>query len=149
MAKKKYSRYKQGSFTPQNKEKYKGTYPVIYRSSWELAAFRWLDLNPKCISWGSESAVVSYILNGKQHRYFIDVTATFKTRDGVKKFYIEIKPYKQTIEPKPSPRKKQKTFLQEKSMFIKNKAKWEAATKFAKRKGAEFIILTEKQLFRK
>jgi hypothetical protein len=34
MGKKGYG-FKQGKFTPSNPEKYKGTYPIIFRSSWE------------------------------------------------------------------------------------------------------------------
>ena len=36
--------------------------------------------------------------------------------------------------------------LYEQSMYVKNQAKWQAATEFCKRKGLEFIILTEKHL---
>jgi hypothetical protein len=146
---KKYSRYKQGHFTPINKTKYKGTYPVIFRSAWEKSAFMWLDRHPKCIEWGSESAVVEYMLNREKHRYFIDLTALFQTKDGVKKFYIEIKPYKYTVPPKPSANKKPQTLLQEKAAWLKNNAKWTAAKDFAKKHGGEFIIITEKQLFKK
>ncbi len=147
--KKKYSRYEQGEYHPINKEKYKGTLPVLYRSSWEKAAMWWFDNNSKCISWGSESTVVSYSHNGKRHRYFIDMTATFATKSGPKKFLIEIKPYKQTIPPVKSPNKKEKTFLVEAANYSKNQSKWKAAKEFAKRKGYEFIILTEHQLFKK
>lgn len=36
--------------------------------------------------------------------------------------------------------------LYEQKMFIQNKAKWEAATKWALKKGCKFIIITEKEL---
>jgi hypothetical protein len=149
--KKKYSKYTQGRFNPVHKEKYKGTFPVIYRSSWELAAFKWLDRHPKCTKWGSESAVVRYIspIDKKEHRYFIDLTATFQTDEGLQTYYIEIKPEKQTQPPKPSKRKKQLTFLREVAEYKKNQAKWDAAKKFAKKKGAVFLVLTEKHLFKK
>jgi hypothetical protein len=142
------SRYEQGKFFPQNKEKYKGSLPIIYRSSWEKAAFLWIDTHPKCISWGSESTVVSYELNGKKHRYFIDITATFQTKDGPKKFFIEIKPHRSTQKPQPSPRKKKETYITEIQTYKRNVAKWEAAKCYAKRVGGTFLILTEKQLFK-
>lgn len=141
---------KESIFRPTNTEKYKGTYPIISRSSWELKAMAYFDKCSKCISWASESAVVRYYdpVRKKQRRYFIDFTATFKTRDGSEqKFYIEVKPYRQTIPPKPSKRKKQKTYLTECATWKTNQAKWEAAEKWAKSKGAKFIKLTEKDLF--
>ncbi len=146
--KSKYNKYKQGKFSPQAKEKYKGSLPVIYRSSWELQLFRWLDRNSSCIRWGSESCVIRYKFRGTVHRYFIDVNATFKTKDGPKKFLIEVKPYRQTIPPVESKRKKAKTLLYEKYEYAKNTAKWIAAKRFAKQRGATFIILTEKELFK-
>jgi hypothetical protein len=146
----KNSRYKQGYYHPVNKDKYNGKIPVVYRSSWELAAFWWLDNHKSCISWSSESLVVSYIFRNEKHRYFVDLCATIKSPDDtVKKYFIEIKPYKYTIPPQPSPRKRQKTLAQEAYMYAMNKAKWEAARETAKRRGAEFLVLTEKNLFKK
>jgi hypothetical protein len=137
-------------FHPVYKEKYKGTYPIVSRSSWETKAMQYFDKASKCISWASESAVVRYYdpVKGKDRRYFIDFTATFETRAGeIKKFYIEVKPYRQTLQPKPTKRKKQKTFLNECNTYKTNVAKWESATAWAKSKGATFIIITEKELF--
>jgi hypothetical protein len=64
----------------------------------------------------------------------------------VKKYFIELKPYSQTIEPKVSKRKKQITMLYESKQWAKNQAKWKAATDFAKKNGWEFHILTEKDI---
>ena len=148
MKKKKYDKYKQGQFHPQNKEKYKGTIPVIYRSSWELKLFMMLDKDPRCLSWGSESCIVRYKFRGKIHRYFIDVNAKFKTNNGVQNFLIEVKPYRQTIPPVPSKRKKRKTVIYENYEWAKNQAKWKYARDYAAQRGAKFIILTEKELFK-
>jgi tRNA(Ile2) C34 agmatinyltransferase TiaS len=137
-------------FKPVNPEKYTGTYPIISRSRWETAAMKYFDRCNKCISWGSESAVVRYLDPVKQkiRRYFIDFTAVFETKDGTqKKFYIEVKPHRQTIPPKASKRKKPKTLLNESNTWKTNQAKWDAAHKWAKTKGATFLILTEKDLF--
>lgn len=147
--KKKYKKYKSGKFFPKNGDKYKGTIPIIYRSSWELKVFRWCDTHPKCIKWGSESTIIPYNFNGKQHRYYIDLTAIFKTsNDETQKWYIEIKPYKQTILPVKSVRKKEKTYLEECLMYAKNTAKWIAAKKWCPSHGGKFIILTERDLFK-
>jgi len=143
-----YSRYQQGSFNPINKERYKGSLPITYRSSYELTLMRWLDNNSNCDSWGSESAVVSYFYKGKKHKYFVDFTAVMKTKNGLVKFYIEVKPYKQTIPPVQTKNKKTRTYLQECLMWEKNSAKWEAAKVFASKKGGKFILMTEKTLYR-
>ena len=117
-------------YRPSNQEKYNGSFPIISRSSWETQAMRYFDKCSKCISWGSESAVVRYYDPTKQktRRYFIDFTAVFETKDGShKKFYIEVKPHRQTLQPKPTKRKKQKTFINECQTYDTNMAKRQAA----------------------
>ena len=56
---------------------------------------------------------------------------------------IEIKPSRQLSRPKP-PKKKTKSYMRESFEFIKNKAKWSAASKYADDNGAVFKIITEK-----
>jgi hypothetical protein len=139
-------------FHPSNPKKYKGKLPIILRSKLELEFARWVDRNSACISWGCESAAVNYLdpaKGNKKRRYFIDFTATFKTRDGkTKKFYIEIKPHRQTTAPQPSTRKKPETLLKEQKTYATNVAKWKAAGTFAKKKGGKFIIITEKDIWK-
>lgn len=150
MTKKKFQKYQQSVFNPVNKEKYKGSTPIIARSSWELKLMQYLDRNSNCISWGSESAVVRYTnpMDHQIHRYFIDFTAVFRDRHGeLKKYYIEVKPYKQTLPPTQTKNKKPSTLLHESETYVKNQAKWKAARDWAKTKDAQFIILTEKELF--
>jgi hypothetical protein len=147
MNRKRTSKFKQGIFNPINKEKYKGTFPILYRSSYELKYFRWCDHNPAVISWGSESIIIPYQnpLTGKVSRYFVDSNITVKTKTGeFKKFLIEIKPSIQTLPPKPS--RNTKSLLRRQAEYVKNRAKWEAATQWSKKKGYEFTILTEKHL---
>lgn len=146
-----YKRYKQGNFVPQNKDKYKGSFPITFRSSWELALCKYLDLCSACVSWGSESAVVHYMspIDNQVHKYFIDFTAVFKDRENkLHKYYIEIKPARQLVQPKPSVKKQEKTFLKEQQDYIINTCKWKSAVEWAKTKGAKFVILTEKELFK-
>ena len=59
---------------------------------------------------------------------------------------IEIKPSKQTVPPVVKKSKKRSTMLYEQKTYVKNRAKWDAAEKWAKKKGVEFKILTEKEL---
>jgi len=144
-----YKKYKQGVFKPIHPKKYTGTTPILYRSSYELKFMRWADSNSNVISWGSESVIVPYISpkDGKLHRYFVDNNVTIKNKNGnLKKYLIEIKPYKQTQPPKTKNRKNKKSLLYEQYTFAVNQAKWEAATAWAKKHDYEFIILTEKDL---
>lgn len=149
MSKKKKYGPKQGCFRPLNKDKYKGSYPIFARSSWEYKAFAYLDRNPNVIKWGSESIVVKYrdpSRNNTVHRYFIDLNMTIRTKDSkLQTYWIEIKPHKETQIPVKG-RKKRKTYLSECATYARNQAKWKAASKAAKSKGAKFIIWTEKEL---
>ena len=148
MAKKKYKEFKQGTYNPINPNKYKGSKPICYRSSWELAFFKYCDSNPSIIQWGSESVVVPYVCptDGNLHRYFVDFYIKVKQGDTVTKFLIEIKPKRQTQKPTPSPRKKQQTLIKEQLAYIKNTAKWESAKTWANKNGYKFLILTEEEL---
>lgn len=83
------------------------------------------------------------------HRYFVDCWIKIKDKNGdVLCKLIEIKPHKQTIQPK-EPKKKTKRYLNEVKTWITNQSKWEAATRFCEEKNWEFMILTEKHLFNK
>lgn len=144
----KNNKFVQGIFKPMHMEKYKGHDLPRYLSSWELKLFRWCDSNPNVIEWGSESIVIPYEspIDKKIHRYIVDAVVKLKTAEGLKKYLIEVKPFKQTVEPQNSPGKQKKTLIYEQLTFIQNKAKWEAAKIFAKKHGFEFTILTEKEL---
>jgi hypothetical protein len=145
---KKNRNYTQGIFKPKNSNKYIGSTPV-YRSTMELKAFRYLDNNPNVLTWSSESVVIPYIspADGKMHRYFVDLVAKLKSKDGtIKNLLIEVKPEKQTLPPVDTGRKKQSTILYERYQFAVNSAKWQAARSWCEQKGFTFIILNEKHL---
>lgn len=146
---KKNPKYIQGVFNIQNKCKYKGSLPCIYRSSLELKVMRWFDSNPNISAWGSESVVLPYVspLDKRLHRYFIDFFVHLKESNGnVKKLILEIKPYSQTIAPTISKNKKAKTMLYEQTQWANNQAKWKAADAWAKKSGYTFLVLTEKHI---
>jgi len=147
--KKRYEPYKQGLYNPVNKEKYIGKSHPRYLSSWELKFFRWCDINTNVIKWGSESVIIPYTspLDGRVHRYMVDNVVHIKEGNNLKKYLIEIKPYKQTQKPTPSKRKKKSTILYENVTYIKNISKWKAAKKWCKQYNHEFLILTERELF--
>jgi hypothetical protein len=141
--------YRQGKYIPRHPEKYKGTIPVIYRSSPELQIFRWFDMKDFIIEWTSESVVIPYIkpIDNKIHRYFVDFSCVFKDKSGhLQKYLIEYKPYKQTIQPINSTRKKQSTFLREQIEYATNCSKWRSAKEYANSINAKFLIITEKDL---
>jgi hypothetical protein len=147
MAGKARSRFKQGLFQIQNKDKYKGTTPIIYRSSYELKFMRWADANPNVVQWGSESIIIPYHnpLTGRVHRYFVDFNITIKQNDStLKKFLVEIKPDIQTRPP--IAKRHCKGLLRKQAEYVKNKAKWIAAEAFAKKHNSEFHVITEKHL---
>ena len=144
---KKDPRFIQGIFRPINKDKFIGEF-AIYRSSYERKFMIWADRNPNVLEWGSEQNIVPYRspIDQKIHRYYVDNYVVIKEGTKINKYLIEIKPFSQTQPPKPSKRKKKETVLYENVQWQINNAKWESAKKFAKLKGAEFIILTENEL---
>lgn len=145
---KKNPKYKQGVFRPKFPEKYVGTLPIYFRSSYELKFQRWADSNPNVITWASESIIVPYQnpLTGRVSRYFTDFNIVIKDKTGkLQKFLIELKPSSQTQAPVQKG-KQLKTFVRQQHEYVKNRAKWEAAKQFAESRGMVFTILTEKHL---
>ena len=141
--------YKQGEFTPNQNNKYKGTYPIVYRSSLELHVMRWFDQCTYVIEWGSESVVIPYVkpTDGKVHRYYTDFNVIMRDKRGrVLKYIIEVKPYKQTIPPKVHGNKKPKTLLYEQVNYAINLAKWDSAEDWCKKHGYIFSKVTEKDI---
>lgn len=149
--------YHQGYFVPKNIDKYKGNLSdgIIYRSSWEQKFMTYCDLHPSIVYWSSETAVIPYLnpIDNKIHKYFVDFwIMTNNKNDGIKKYLVEIKPSNQLVKPKPLIEGKKYKKSQLKSFewamveYIKNSAKWEAATQFCKQYDMKFIVITEKQL---
>lgn len=141
-------RYRQGFYFPKNTNKFIGD-KAIYRSGLELKYFRFLDENTNCVKWNSEGIKIPYFWAGdnKWHTYYVDLAATFRNSSGkLTTYLIEIKPYRQTITPVHTPRKRKKTLLTEQVTYSQNCAKWEAAKKFAEEQNMKFIILTEKDI---
>ena len=141
--------YHKRKFTPLHPEKYTGDPTnIIMRSSWETRFAIWCDTNPSILKWNSEETVVPYVCptDNRWHRYFIDFRIQVREKSGMLKTYlVEIKPASQTRPPE-VPSRKTKRFLIEAATYMKNEAKWKAATQFAKDRGWEFIILTEHHL---
>lgn len=138
-----------GIYRPNNPSKYVGNpMNIIYRSLWELKFMKFCDANPSIIEWGSEEVIIPYKspIDGRLHRYYVDFYIKVLTSSNItKKYLIEIKPKKQTTPPPPA--KRQTKLYKDKVLtFIKNQAKWEAATHFCEKRQMKFLILTEDHL---
>ena len=136
-------------YSPKFPEKYKGNkHNIVYRSNYELVAFRFFDLNPNVVEWSSEETIIPYAnpLTGRTSRYFVDVYAKMKDKNGeVRKYLIEIQPHSQTLPPVQKNRKT-KSLIYQQAEYVKNQAKWKAATEWCNKKNMTFVILTEKHL---
>lgn len=130
-------------------EKYSGDPTnIIMRSSWETRFANWCDKNPSIIKWKSEETIVPYRCptDNKIHRYFVDFQIQVKQNNGnLKTYLIEVKPAYQTVPPV-FPGKRTKRYIQDSLAFVKNQAKWKAATEYANDRGWEFKIITENEL---
>jgi len=148
----KRSKHQQGYYQLRHPEKYKGNVEnVRYMSSWELNVHKFLDNNPNIIEWASEEVVIPYVkpTDGKIHKYYIDYWVKYKNRNGeIVNELWEVKPKRETLPPKRTKKKKRSTILYEEITYEVNKAKWSAATLFAKKYGLTFKILTEEDIFK-
>jgi hypothetical protein len=141
--------YHKSKYTPVHPDKYAGDpTAIICRSSWERKFAHWCDHSPHVVKWLSEEIVIPYVCptDNRIHRYFVDFKVQIKNKDGVVRTYlIEIKPEIQTRPPIPPKRQTQK-YLKEVMTWGKNEAKWKAAENYAKDRGWQFMVFTEKHL---
>jgi hypothetical protein len=138
------SKFAQGLYEIKNVHKYVGKGQPRYRSGWEHAFMRFLDNNEHVVNWVSESISIPYRnpVTGKQSMYVPDFLITYRNRaNQLTAELVEIKPKKQSvIESKMSAR--------EGAVVAVNYAKWDAATKWARRNGLTFRVITEDDMFR-
>ena len=153
----KYGRsFVSGTYHVHNTTKYRGSNggggarAAQYRSSWELRLMGWLDSNPNVVEWGSERMVVQYVdkVDGRVHRYFVDFDFVVRGKDGnLKRIWCEVKPDAETRPPVPPRRMTEsakRNLLMKNMTYVRNQSKWEAAIAEARRRGATFMVLTEK-----
>lgn len=138
-----------GFFRPRNPQKYKGDFKnIVYRSSWELKMMMWLDSHTDIIEWNSEEIIIPYKspIDGKYHRYFPDFYVKKRNKEGIiETILIEIKPFKQTQEPKKQSRIT-KSYITEVKTWGINSYKWKAAREYCADRKWKFQIITEKEL---
>lgn len=134
----------QGIYEIQNPTKYVGKRRPRYRSGWELSFMRFCDVNPNVLQWASEAVQIPYRnpLTGKLTHYVPDFLITYRTRNNtVRAELIEIKPRGQSeIVEGQRPR--------DRAVVAINMAKWDAATKWCKKQGLTFRVITEDHMFR-
>jgi hypothetical protein len=135
--------FRQGIYTVRNPGKYVGKGTPRYRSGWEMTFMMFLDSNDNIVQWASESITIPYRnpITGKQSMYVPDFFVTYRDRDNTTRAeLIEIKPKKQSlIESRMSDR--------DRAIVAVNYAKWDAATKWARRNGLTFRVINEDQIY--
>jgi hypothetical protein len=115
-----------------------------YRSGWELAFMRFLDNNDNILQWASESISIPYRnpITGKQSIYVPDFLITYRNRNNTMiAEVIEIKPKKQSVI-------ESKMKANERATVAVNYAKWDSATKWCRKQGLLFRVITEDDMFR-
>ena len=137
------SRWAQGNYVILNREKYAGNGTPRYRSGWELSFMKFCDTNDHVLQWASESIAIPYRhpITGKMTQYIPDFLITYRNRDNtVRAELIEIKPKSQSvIESKMNSR--------DRAVVAINYSKWDAATKWARKNGLSFRVITENDMF--
>jgi hypothetical protein len=135
--------FRQGIYTVRNSGKYVGKREPRYRSGWEMTFMMFLDSNDNIVNWASESISIPYRnpITGKQSMYVPDFFVTYRDRNNTTRAeLIEIKPKKQSlIESRMSDR--------DRAVVAVNYAKWDAATKWARRNGLIFRVINEDMIF--
>lgn len=144
--------FKQGYYTPVNMNKYKGTYPIIYRSSWELKFCKWCDVSERVVFWASEPFAIKYfsLLDKKEHKYYPDFLIKMKVanegQEILQDFIVEVKPKSQLVKPVEPKRKTIKTLKNYKKAYetyVINLCKSEALHKLGADRGAKVMYITE------
>lgn len=138
------AKFAKGKFSMTNPDKYVGNKTPTYRSSWEWSFMRFCDTNPSIQKWASEAIAIPYRdpLTKRQTIYVPDFFIQYLDKQSrIIVELIEVKPASQTLLEKVG--KNQYNQAQ----YIKNQAKWQAATIWCKQQGIKFRILNENDLF--
>ena len=137
------SKFAQGLYVVKNPQKYVGKGTPRYRSGWEHAFMRFLDNNEHVVNWASESISIPYRnpVTGRQSMYVPDFLITYRNRSNqLTAELVEIKPKKQSVI-------ESKMTARDGAIVAVNYAKWDSATKWARRNGLIFRVITEEDMF--
>ena len=138
------AKFAQGRFEMKNPSKYVGTKTPLARSSWEFVFMRMLDEHQGVENWASESIQIPYRdpLTGKYTIYVPDFFITYVDKNGAKHAeVVEVKPASQTLLANVG------KSVYNQQQYVKNMAKWEAATKWCKQQGIKFRVVNEEHIF--
>jgi len=137
-------KYNQGIYKVKNIEKYVGNRLPKFRSGWELAFMQFCDNNPSIQQWSSEPIKIPYRdpLTGRSTVYVPDFLITYIDKNQKKHAeLIEIKPANQTLIENVG----KNPYNQ--AQFVKNQAKWAAASNWCKNNNLKFRIINEHDIF--
>ena len=138
------AKFARGKFTMKNPAKYVGTKTPTYRSSWEWSFMNFCDTNVNVQKWASEAISIPYRdpLTNRQTIYVPDFFIQYVDKFGKMSVeLIEIKPASQTVLERVGKNKYNQ------AQFVKNQAKWAAASLWCKQQGIKFRIVNENDLF--
>lgn len=105
---------------------------------------KFCDQNDHVLQWASESVSIPYRhpITGRQTVYVPDFLITYQGANGkTVGELIEIKPRKQTVI-------EEKQSQYDRMAVAINHAKWDSATKWARRQNLTFRVITEDQIFK-
>lgn len=137
------TKFAQGIYQVINKNKYVGKREPRYRSGWEHAFMRFCDNNANIVQWASEAIQIPYRhpLTGKNTIYVPDFFIVYRTKDNLTRAeVVEIKPKKQSVI-------ESKANARDRAIVAVNYAKWDAATKWCRKQGLIFRVITEDDIF--
>jgi len=135
--------FAKGKYQVQNPEKYVGNKQPTYRSSWELTLMRKFDMHPGVLKWASENVAIPYLnpITGRMANYWPDFMIQYQDKDGRQHVeLLEVKPSTQTT------LEGAKSGV-DRAMVHQNAAKWAAASEWCARKGIQFRILNEGDIY--
>ena len=138
------AKFAQGKFSMKNPEKYIGKKTPLARSSWEFVFMKMLDEHQGVQNWASESVQIPYQdpLTGKYTIYVPDFFIVYQDKNGRKHAeVVEVKPSNQQF------RERLGKSLYNQEQYVKNLAKWEAASACCKQQGLKFRIVNEEDIF--
>jgi hypothetical protein len=137
-------KYSQGIYKLSNPGKYMGNKMPTYRSSWEYTFMSFCDNNPSIQQWASETVKIPYRdpLTGRQTVYVPDFLIHYIDKNQKKHVeLVEIKPAKQTL------RERVGKNPYDQAQYVKNMAKWEAASVWCRNQGIKFRVINEGDIF--
>lgn len=131
------------NYRPKHPEKYKGSYPIVSRSSWETSFMDFCDLNQNVLEWASEPLKIPYSdpITGTQKVYIPDFLLLVNDSRGFQRtLLIEIKPEHEAL-------KEKARSAADEALIARNQAKWAAAAYWCQRRGIQFQVITEADMF--